>query len=91
MMDFLACSDRPDVMLYARVVLLLHVAGTEVPSTSISREGRNSFESSGVPYGVKLDWTLWTTVFVVCLFLEDNWVYFRIIELSRVRLSLSRR
>lgn len=24
-MDFLACSDRSDVMLYARVVTLLHV------------------------------------------------------------------
>lgn len=28
-MDFLACSDRSDVMLYARVVILLHAAGTE--------------------------------------------------------------
>lgn len=29
MMDFLACRGRSDVMIYARVVTLLHAAGTE--------------------------------------------------------------
>lgn len=67
-MDFLACSDRSDVMLCARVVTLLHGAGTE-RSQALPSVGKTGIPlSSNAPYNVKLDWTPWTAVSVVCLF-----------------------
>lgn len=53
-MDFLACSDRSDVMLYAGVVTLLHAAGTG-RSQALPSVGKAGIALGGVMFPTMLN------------------------------------